>query len=116
MDRRFALLPILLACGFARAAPGNDLIDYDAFARNVQEVRGLRESRRVSEEEFARMARMPGTVVLDARSERLYRLRHIEGAVNLHCGHARGADPHPRHARAHLLQQQLPRRAGIVSG
>jgi phage shock protein E len=28
-------------------------------------------------------AREPGTVVLDARSERLYRLRHIDGAVNL---------------------------------
>ncbi len=30
-----------------------------------------------------RMAREPGTVMLDARSERLYRLRHVAGAVNL---------------------------------
>jgi phage shock protein E len=29
------------------------------------------------------MAKEPNTVVLDARSERLYRLRHIDGAVNL---------------------------------
>ena len=29
------------------------------------------------------MAREPGTVVLDARSERLFHLRHIEGARNL---------------------------------
>ncbi len=29
------------------------------------------------------MAAEPGTVVLDARSERLYGLRHIRGAVNL---------------------------------
>lgn len=29
------------------------------------------------------MAAEPGTVVLDARSERLFRLRHLEGAVNL---------------------------------
>jgi hypothetical protein len=43
----------------------------------------LREGRRVSEPEFIRMAGEPGTVVLDARSERLYRLRHVKGAVNL---------------------------------
>ena len=30
-----------------------------------------------------RMAAEPGTVVLDARSDRLYRLRHVRGAVNL---------------------------------
>ncbi len=80
-------LVVLLVCASAQAspasAPANDLIDYEGFAKNVSDVRELRESRRVSEGQFARMARMPGTVVLDARSERLYRLRHIEGAVNL---------------------------------
>ena len=78
------LFPVLcLACGTAAAAPANSLIDYDGFARNVAEVRDLREARRVSESEFMRMAREPGTVVLDARTERLYRLRHLKGAVNL---------------------------------
>ena len=61
----------------------NELIDYDAFAKSVAEVRKLRETRRITEEEFIRMAAEPGTVVLDARSARLYRLRHIRGAVNL---------------------------------
>ena len=64
-------------------APDNQQIDYDAFASNVDTVRALRAARRVSEAEFMRMAREPGTVVLDARSERLYRLRHVAGAVNL---------------------------------
>jgi phage shock protein E len=77
------LLIALLACGAAHAAPDNPLIDYEGFARNVREVGALRESRRVSEAEFIRMAREPGTVVLDARSVRLFELRHIEGAVNL---------------------------------
>ena len=77
------VLPLLLACGAAAAAPNNPLIDYDGFARSVAEVRALRESRRISEEEFMRMAREKGVVVLDARSERLYRLRHVKGAVNL---------------------------------
>ena len=80
------LFPILcLACGAAAAQPAADnaLIDYQGFARNVAEVGTLRADRRVSEAEFMRMAREPGTVVLDARTERLYRLRHLAGAVNL---------------------------------
>ena len=82
------LLAACLACaGIATANPAadlrNPLIDYDGFARDVEEVRTLRSQRRINEEEFIRMAREPGTVVLDARSERLYRLRHVHGAVNL---------------------------------
>jgi phage shock protein E len=86
MARCLALALSLLLCGPALAQPEslrNPLIDYDGFARSVGEVRELRAQRRVTEEEFARMAREPGTVVLDARSERLFRLRHIRGAVNL---------------------------------
>ena len=78
-----ALLFASLAHAQAPVASQNELIDYDGFARNVSEVRALREARRVSESEFIRMAAEPGTVVLDARSDRLYRLRHVKGAVNL---------------------------------
>jgi len=67
----------------AFAAADNTLIDYDGFARDVAAVRSSREGRRVSEQEFIRMASQPGTVVLDARSERLFKLRHVKGAVNL---------------------------------
>lgn len=87
MIRRVALPLLLSAAALAQAqtgrAPVNPLIDYDAFAANVRAVRSLRESRRISEAEFRRMASEPGTVVLDARSERLYERRHIAGAVNL---------------------------------
>jgi hypothetical protein len=76
------VLPLLLACGAACAAPP-DPLGYEGFARNVSEVGELREARRISQAEFLRMAREEGTVVLDARSERLYRLRHMKGAVNL---------------------------------
>ena len=78
---------VLLLAGLAQAdSPRqipNPQIDYRAFARNVEEVGALREQRRITEEEFIAMAREPGTVVLDARSERLYRLRHVKGAANL---------------------------------
>ena len=85
MLRPLALLSILLFASpaFAQQPARNPLIDYDGFAKSVAEVRQVREQRRVSEDEFIRMAREPGTVVLDARSDRLYRLRHVEGAVNL---------------------------------
>ncbi len=77
------LLAVTAAKAQSPAVPGNELIDYDGFARNVAEVRTLREARRLTEAEFIRMAREPGTIVLDARSERLYKLRHVQGAVNL---------------------------------
>ena len=84
---RRLLIPALLSASLVHAqtpaAPDNALIDYDGFARNVAEVRTLREARRVSEADFIRMAGEPGTVVLDARSERLFKLRHLKGAVNL---------------------------------
>ncbi len=85
--RRLPLLLLAMSSACAShaqsAAPLNRLIDYGAFAANVAAVAPLRESRRVSQAQFMRMAREPGTVVLDARSERLYALRHVKGAVNL---------------------------------
>ena len=87
MTRCLPLVLSLLLAGAAQAQPAeslrNPLIDFDGFATSVAEVRKVREARRVTEAEFARMAREPGTVMLDARSERLYRLRHVRGAVNL---------------------------------
>ena len=76
-------LSLVSSVACAQPTPPNDLIDYDGFARDVTEVRAVREARRIGEAEFMRMAAQPGTVVLDARSERLYRLRHVKGAVNL---------------------------------
>ena len=80
---RLCALLLASSAALAAAPPANPLIDYGAFARSVEAVRALREARRIPEEEFVRMAREPGTVVLDARSERLFRKRHIAGAVNL---------------------------------
>ena len=67
----------------ATAVPVNPLIDEVAFLRDVQASQRLRAARRVSEAEFIRMAKEPGTVVLDARSARFYAMRRVAGAVNL---------------------------------
>ena len=47
------------------------------------EAEAHRDKRRVSEEEFIRMSREPGTIVLDARSRQRFDELHVAGAVNL---------------------------------
>lgn len=68
---------------FEGAAIPNRLINYPGFLQDAGAVGNLRESRRVSEEEFIRMAGDPATVVLDARSAEKYRLLHVKNAKNL---------------------------------
>ena len=61
----------------------NPAIDMDAFLRVSVEAAKHRQSRRLSETDFRRMSREPGTIVLDARSAAKYQLLHVKGAVNL---------------------------------
>ncbi|MET0619044.1 MAG: rhodanese-like domain-containing protein [Thermoanaerobaculia bacterium] len=82
-------LPIVLAAVLA-VSPAladeplpNPAIDMKAHIRLTEEAAKLREKRRLTEEDFLRMSREPGTVVLDARSARMYGLLHVKGAVNL---------------------------------
>jgi hypothetical protein len=58
-------------------------IDMEGFLRVSGEAAKHRSARRVSEQDFARMSREPGTVVLDARSRELFDRLHVKGAVNL---------------------------------
>jgi rhodanese-related sulfurtransferase len=61
----------------------NPNIDMAGYLKVANEAAAHREQRRVSEAEFLRMSREPGTVVLDARSRAKYDELHIRGAVNL---------------------------------
>jgi phage shock protein E len=78
---------ILLAGGQTpaqdRAGIRNPSIDMNGYLRVSAEAARHREARRISEEEFIRMSREPGTIILDARSSELYRLLHVKGAINL---------------------------------
>jgi hypothetical protein len=67
------------------AKPGmaNPAIDMSGYLRVAQEAAVHRESHRLSEAEFLRMSREPGTVVLDARSAEKFQLLHVRGAINL---------------------------------
>lgn len=64
-------------------APVNPAIDMAGFLRVSQRAALHRENRRVSEAEFARMSREPGTIVLDARSREKYDELHVRNSINL---------------------------------
>jgi hypothetical protein len=61
----------------------NKAIDMDGYLRVAAEAAEHRQSRRVSEDQFIRMGREPGTIILDARSRDKYEELHIRGAINL---------------------------------
>jgi hypothetical protein len=61
----------------------NELISPENYQASVIESLKVRESRRLTEEEFIAMSRVKGVVVLDARSAIRYEEVHIRGAKNL---------------------------------
>jgi hypothetical protein len=76
-----------------------------------------RESRLLSEDDFIRMSREPGTMVLDARSREKFNELHVQRrdqpAVFRHRHREpQGGDPGQGHAHPDLLQQQLRQREG----
>jgi phage shock protein E len=82
--KRLSLALVLAAVNSVTVAqtfyPG---IDMPGYLKVAGEAAEHRESRRLSEEEFLRMSREPGTVVLDARSRERFDELHVKGAVNL---------------------------------
>ena len=76
----------LCICGLVPAAAAqtaNPAIDMDGYLRVSLAAAQHRESRRLSEEDFIRMSREPGTVILDARSKQKFDELHVKGAINL---------------------------------
>ena len=61
----------------------NRLINYRAFLADAQKAEAIRESHRLTEENFLATMHEPGVVLLDARSAEKFKLRHLAGAVNL---------------------------------
>lgn len=89
MKHRLLLLALAIlcvsiaACGQDRSAAVNPAIDMEGYLRVAAEAARHRETRRLSEEEFIRMSREPGVIILDARSRQKYDELHIKGAINL---------------------------------
>jgi hypothetical protein len=66
-----------------KSPPKNPAIDMPEFLRISAEAAKHRETRRLSEDDFIRMSREAGVIVLDARSKEKYDLMHIKGSINL---------------------------------
>ena len=67
----------------ARERRDNPLIDYPGFIELGEEVYAYRDKRRVSVDEFMRMAKDPGTIILDTRSKAKYDMLHVAGAKHV---------------------------------
>jgi hypothetical protein len=67
----------------APAPPVNPAIDMKGYLQVAQEAAKHRETRRLTEADFIRMSKEPGTLVLDCRSKEKYDQLHIDGAINL---------------------------------
>jgi len=74
---------LILARAQERSGIANPNIDMKGYLRIASEAARHRESRRLTEEEFIRMSKEPGTIILDTRSKSLFDLLHIKGAINL---------------------------------
>lgn len=61
----------------------NPNIDMPGYLRVAHEAAAVRQSCRLTEEEFLRLSREPGAVILDARSSEKFRELHVKGAINL---------------------------------
>jgi hypothetical protein len=83
MKRLALVLGISCLAPVAAAQTANPAIDMAGYLKVSQEAAQHRESRRLSEEEFLRMSREPGTIVLDARSKEKFDELHVKGAINL---------------------------------
>ncbi|EMO53634.1 rhodanese-like domain-containing protein [Leptospira noguchii] len=66
-----------------RNSISNRLIDYRKFQNIVNSSAEEREVKRFTEEDFLKMIQDEEVVLLDARSESRYKLRHIKGAISL---------------------------------
>ena len=77
------LLVVPLAQAQTRARIKNPAIDMEGYLRVSTEAAKHREARRLSEDDFIRTSREPGTVILDARSKQKFDELHVRGAINL---------------------------------
>jgi rhodanese-related sulfurtransferase len=61
----------------------NIQIDIGGFFTEAGEAGALREKNRVSVEDFVRMSREEGTIILDTRSKEMFERKHLKGALHL---------------------------------
>jgi hypothetical protein len=88
MTWKFAAVLFVLSASIAisaqkKAEIPNPSIDMKGYLRVAAEAAEHREKRRLTEDDFIKMRKGSGVIVLDARSKQKYDELHIKAAVNL---------------------------------
>jgi hypothetical protein len=58
-------------------------VDFDAYEKLVSEVKEHRKSHLVSLNDFIKMSKDPKVIIIDTRSDAMYKSKHMKGAVHL---------------------------------
>jgi hypothetical protein len=58
-------------------------VDFDAYEKLVAEVKEHRKSHMVGLETFLKMSKDPKVIIIDTRSDEMYKSKHVKGAVHL---------------------------------
>ena len=93
-----------------QSAIANPAIDMEGYLKAAQEAAAYRATHRLSEDDFIKMSREEGVIILDARSNEKYRIVHVKGAINLNFSDIdveslKRLLPDKNAAHSHLLQQ-----------
>ncbi|MDF1673303.1 MAG: rhodanese-like domain-containing protein [Vicingaceae bacterium] len=76
------LASTLFAQPQAKKYPASD-IDYPGFVELTAEAEEHRKTHTVSVQQFLNMVKDEGTIILDTRSEKMYKSKHVKGAIHL---------------------------------
>ncbi len=58
-------------------------VDFDAFEKLTKEVKEYRKGRLLNLETYLKIAKEKGVIILDTRSEAMFKAKHVKGAINL---------------------------------
>jgi Rhodanese-like domain len=74
----FSLVAMATTVYFKKA-----LVDFDAYEKVAKEAKKHRATRLVNVNEFLKMSKEEGTIILDTRSDEMYKAKHVKGAIHL---------------------------------
>ncbi len=61
----------------------SEIVDFEAFMEIAAKAQAHRQTRLIPLDTFLQYAQEPNTIILDTRSDEMYHLKHIKGAVHL---------------------------------
>jgi hypothetical protein len=89
MKKKIPAFMILTICFSSFLLPANTFkfrkakVDFDAYEKLIAEVKNHRKDRLINVEAFIRMSKENNAIILDTRSDSMFRNKHIKGAVHL---------------------------------